>query len=221
MILNELLKALAVLDCSVVADADKSIAVCDAGLARVNPGRPLVGVARCVYAHEDFLPVIQALGEAKPGDVLVVDTQASTRALVGELFSLEAQNRGLAGIVVDGLMRDVRTLRGLDLPIYARGFCPCSGTTQTLAIERREIVCGGVTARTGDVVFGDDDGLMIGSPAQFESALPKAQAIADAERVAIAEMAAGKSLFSLLNAQTHIDALERGEQSALAFIDGQ
>ena len=94
--------ALLELDCASLADADKSIRVMDAGLRAINTGVKLVGVARTVRCHEDFLAVIRALDASQPCDVLIVDTQGSSRAVVGELFSLEATRRGLAGIIEIG-----------------------------------------------------------------------------------------------------------------------
>ncbi|MEQ8232593.1 MAG: RraA family protein, partial [Gammaproteobacteria bacterium] len=125
-------EALLALDTSVLADADKSLRVMGPELRPLAPGLKLLGIARTVVAEEDFLTVIRAIDESAPGEVLVVDTRGSRRAVLGELFSIEARRRGLAGIVVDGPVRDVATLRSLDLPVWARSHCPCAGTTQRL-----------------------------------------------------------------------------------------
>ena len=92
--------ALLALDTSVLADVDKSLRVMGPALRPVARGRKLVGVARTVVAHEDFLTVIAALDASAPGEVLVVDTRGSRRAVLGELFSIEARRRGLAGTEV-------------------------------------------------------------------------------------------------------------------------
>lgn len=210
-------EALLALDTSVLADADKSLRVLAPTLRPVAPGLKLVGIARTVVAEEDFLTVIQAIDESVPGEVLVVDTRDSRRAVLGELFSIEARRRGLAGIVVDGPVRDVATLRTLDLPIWARSFCPCSGTTRRLFATQVPIACGGVEIAPGDVLVGDDDGIVVATAAEFAQLVPRAQQIAAAEAELRRRMAAGDGLVSMLNYAEHRAAIARGEESALAF----
>ena len=205
------------LACSSFADADKTLRVMDAGMRRVNDGVRLVGVARTVRCHEDFLAVIRALDEARPGEVLVVDTQGSTRAVVGELFSLEAQRRGLAGIVVDGTVRDLRTVATLPLPVWARGLCPKSGTTRDLGAVQVPVTCGGVVVYPGDVLLGDEDGIVVASAAEFAALVPQARAIESRETEIRARMAAGQPLTAMINLAEHVAALGRGEASKLAF----
>ena len=209
--------ALLDLDCASLADADKSIRVMDVGLRAINSGVKLLGVARTVRCHEDFLAVIRALDASQPGEVLIVDTQGSSRAVVGELFSLEATRRGLAGIIVDGPVRDVSTLRTLALPVYARGRCPVSGTIGELGTLQVPVVCGGVVVNPGDIVMGDDDGLIVASAAQFRALIPAAREIEAREVEVRARMAAGHSLVSMITLAAHVDALQRGVASKLAF----
>jgi 4-hydroxy-4-methyl-2-oxoglutarate aldolase len=82
-----------------------------------------------VVCDVDFLDVFKALSEAWEGEALLIEAE-SGRAVVGELFASEAKRRGLAGIVIYGLVRDVVTLRRMDLPVFARGTTPQAGTTQ-------------------------------------------------------------------------------------------
>ena len=93
----------------------------------------MAGPAFTVVAEDDHLPVMSALAEAAPGDVLVVAAFGGTRAVFGELFATEARRRGLAGIVSDGYCRDLRGLREIGLPVFARGTTPRSGTTVSRA----------------------------------------------------------------------------------------
>ncbi len=213
----ELKQALLELDCASFADADKSMRVMDSGLRAINRGVKLVGVARTVRCHEDFLAVIRALDVAQPGEVLVVDTQGSSRAVVGELFSMEAERRGLAGIIVDGPVRDVSTLRTLVLPVYARGLCPMSGTIRELGALQVPVVCGGVAVNPGDIVMGDDDGLLVASAAELRALIPAAREVEARELKVRALMAGGRSLTSMLSLSEHVEALQRGVASKLAF----
>jgi RraA family protein len=210
-------ETLLALDTSVLADADKSLRVMGPELRPLAPGLKLLGIARTVVAEEDFLTVIRAIDESAPGEVLVVDTRGSRRAVLGELFSIEARRRGLAGIVVDGPVRDVATLRTLDLPVWARSHCPCAGTTQRLFATQVPVQCGGVEVAPGDVLVGDDDGIIVASAAELAQLAPRAQAIAAAEAELRRRMAGGEGLITMLNYAEHRAAIERGEESALAF----
>lgn len=201
-----------------IADADKTIRSMDAGLRPVRAGGKLVGRACTVRCHDDFMAVIVALGRARAGDVLVVDTCGSRRAVVGELFSIEAARRGLAGLVVDGPVRDTVTLATLDIPVYARSRNPVAGTTRHLGEQEIPIQCGGVVVHPGDVLFGDDDGILVASAAEMERLLPVAEAIAARETDAIARMARGESLLEMVNAAEHEAELRAGRDSALKFL---
>jgi 4-hydroxy-4-methyl-2-oxoglutarate aldolase len=177
----------------------------------------MAGPAYTVTARDDHLPVMSALAEAAPGDVIVVAGDGGTRALFGELFATEARRRGLAGIVADGLCRDLRGLRAIGLPVFARGTTPRSGTTVSRAARGTTVTCGGVEVRPGDIVFGDDDGLLVAPAPRIAAALDAAEAIARSERAILAAQARGDRLHALTNHDEHVAALDRGEDSALAF----
>lgn len=213
----DLLDALSQLDTSSLADADKTLRVMDGGLRPVRSGLKLLGVARTVRCFEDFLTIIKALDESTAGEVLVVETSNSQRAVVGELFSLEAERRGLGGIIVDGPVRDTATLKTLSMPVYARSFCPTSGTVKLLQETQIEISCGGVVVAPGDIVIGDDDGVLVASARQLSGIIESAAAIQTAEARLRARMAAGDSLLDMLNYREHASAVANGQVSQLAF----
>jgi len=213
----ELLERLLAIDVSALSDADKTLDVLDPGVRAMVADVRLAGPAFTVLAEDDHLPVLSALAEARPGDVLVIATGAGTRAVFGELFATEARRRGLTGIVCDGLCRDLRGLRALGLPVFARGTSPRSGTTVSRAGLGAPIVCGGVRVARGDLVFADDDGVLVATAQRIEAALPAAEAIARAERAILAAQAADTALHELTNHAEHAAALDRGETSALRF----
>jgi len=213
----DLLQRLLAIDVSALSDADKTLPVADAAVRAMVPDVRMAGPAYTVVAEDDHLPVMTALAEAAPGDVLVVATYGGTRAVFGELFATEARRRGLAGIVCDGFCRDLRGLRGIGLPVFARGTSPRSGTTVSRAAPGREVTFGGIAVRPGEIVFGDDDGLLIAGPASIEAALGTAEAIGRAERAILAAQARGDALHALTNHDEHVAALDRGEDSKLAF----
>jgi len=213
----ELLHALSALSVASIADADKTIRVMSSTIRPVNNGKKILGTARTVSCHNDFLTVIGALNQSKAGDVLVVDSQESTRALVGELFSTEAQRRGLSGIIVDGPVRDVEMLRKLEIPVFAKSYCPCSGTTKKMMETQTEIQCGGIAVAPEEVVFGDEDGIIVASIAQLIDLVPSAIQIQKAEEAIVDKIQEGECLIDMLNFKEHVKFLEEGLESSLIF----
>jgi 4-hydroxy-4-methyl-2-oxoglutarate aldolase len=213
----DLIERLLGIDVSALSDADKTLPVVDHAIRAMIPEVRMAGPAYTVVAEDDHLPVMGALAEAAPGDVLVIASNGGSRAVFGELFATEARRRGLAGIVADGFCRDLRGLRHIALPVFARGVTPRSGTTVSRAAPGTTIVCGGVEVTPGDIVFGDDDGLLVATAERIAVALEVAELIGHSERAILAAQARGEALHGLTNHDEHVAALDRGEASALAF----
>jgi RraA family protein len=213
----ELLQSLSVLSVASIADADKTIRVMSSAIRPVDTGKKILGFARTVSCYNDFLTIIAALSQSKAGDVLVVDSQESTRALVGELFSTEAQRRGLSGIIVDGPVRDIEMLRKLEIPVFAKSYCPCSGTTQKIMETQTEIQCGGITVAPEEVVFGDEDGIIVASVEQLIDLVPVAIQIQKDEETIVEKIREGECLTDMLNFKEHVELLEGGLESSLSF----
>lgn len=203
------------IEVSALCDADKGLPVVDPAIRAMVPDVRMAGPALTVVAPDDHLPVFSALAAASPGDVLVIVNAGGTRAVCGELFATEAKRRELAGIVIDGLCRDVAGLRRLGLPFFARGTVPASGGTVSRSALGHPVRCGGVDVQPGDIVFGDDDGLVIAAPDRIEAALEGGEAIARAERAMLAAMAAGRPLHDLTSYAEHVARLDAGEESGL------
>jgi 4-hydroxy-4-methyl-2-oxoglutarate aldolase len=211
----ELIPRLLEIEVSALCDADKAMPVLDPAIRAMVPDVRMAGPALTVLAEDDHLPVFSALADAASGEVLVIATGGGRLAVLGELFATEARRRGLAGVVIDGFCRDVAGLRLVGLPVFARGTIPASGTTVSRAPLREPVLCGGLEVAAGDIVFGDDDGVVIAPAARIEAALEVAEAIGRAER---SILASGTSLHEQTNWAAHVAALDRGEASSLAFL---
>jgi len=111
----------------------------------------------------DNLMVHKALDIAQPGDVVVVDTSASTMtAVLGDLVSTKARHRGIAGFIVDGLVRDLPAIRALgDFPVYARGVTPTGPLHRGPGEINYPISAGGIVVEPGDIIAGDLSGVVV------------------------------------------------------------
>lgn len=157
------------------------------GIRALSPG---VSVAGNVVTVSLRMPDGGALREAlllsQPGDVLVIDAmEDAERACWGELRTLAAQVKRLAGVIVSGAVTDVRELRALGWPVFCRGISAI--TTRALGTGgevNQPIVVSGVTIHPGDMAFGDDDGVFILSPTRAEHWLEpvREKSRADADR---------------------------------------
>jgi regulator of RNase E activity RraA len=106
--------------------------------------------------------VHKALDVAQPGDVVVVDAGGSPmNAVLGDLVSMKAKHRGIAGFIVDGLIRDLPGIRELDFPVFARGTTAIGPLHRGPGEINFPICCGGVVVNPGDLVIADLAGIVI------------------------------------------------------------
>ena len=129
-----------------------------------DPGLRLLGPACTVKVFPgDNLMVHKSLDIARPGDVVVVDTSGSMlTAMVGDLISTKARHRHLAGFVIDGLVRDVETVRRLgDFPVFARGITPIGPLHRGPGEVNYPISAGGIVVHPGDIIVGDVNGVVV------------------------------------------------------------
>lgn len=149
---------------SIVSDVTRRTDVAmDAGIEPVYRGIEVAGTALTVRATPgDNLAIHRAITMAEPGDVLVVDGEGYTgAAYVGELMCASCRAHGLAGVVIDGAVRDRTEVEAMGFPLYARGVHPAGPQKAAPGSINVPVTCGGVTVAPGDVVVGDDDGIAV------------------------------------------------------------
>ena len=144
---------------------------------------PLCGVAlTCEAGPADNLAVFATLAVAEPGDVVVAaaDGFAAT-AVTGDLLMGMMKNRGIAGFVTDGMVRDVAGIAAVGLPCFCAGVTPNSPVRNGPGTVGLPVVVGGVAVAAGDVVLGDADGVVIVPRAALAAVVGRLAAIRKAE----------------------------------------
>ena len=114
---------------------------------------------RC--APGDNLMLHAAIYRAPPGAIIVVQAGDADYAVAGGNVCAVAQRRGIAGFVVDGVIRDLAEVRENRFPVFARGVIPIPGSKGALGVLDGPVTCGGVDVRPGDVVVADEEGIVV------------------------------------------------------------
>ncbi|MFJ3055387.1 RraA family protein [Herbaspirillum sp. NPDC087042] len=164
------------------------------GLQRIHRSRKLVGTALTVKTRPgDNLLIYKALMMMQPGHVLVVDGGGETsNALVGELIMLYAQQRGCAGFVLDCAVRDTAAFAQADFPCYARAVSHRGPYKNGPGQINVPVSIDGQVVRPGDIVVGDEDGIVAFPPEQAEALITAARKTAELEDGIRAEIANGR-----------------------------
>ena len=169
---------------------------------RIKPlrrGIRLLGPAFTVECHpKDNLMLHKALQIAEKGDVLVAATQGYPDAgYWGGLMATSALARQLGGLAIDGCVRDSIEILEMGFPVFCRGTCMRGTVKGTLGRVNHPIVFGGVVVKPGDLVLGDDDGLVIVDRMEIESVLKAARERVAKEVKKASELAEGVSSVEL------------------------
>lgn len=169
----ELVEAFRGIPSSNINDMMNRLYCMDAGISPLNSFESMVGVAFTVKAPiGDNLIFHRALDLAKPGDILIVDgARAEDRSLAGEIMMTFAEKKGLAGIVVDGALRDLDGIRNLSIPVYARAVTPQGPFKNGPGEINVPVCCGGIAVLPGDIIVGDQDGIVVIRPEDAEEVL--------------------------------------------------
>lgn len=171
-----------------------------AALRPLAPGMVLAGRALTVLCQPgDNLALHIAIASAKPGDVLVVDYSGSLESgPFGEIMALACQLRGIAGMVIDGAVRDSAQIAALGFPVFARGI----NIRGTVKVDRGKIGTsvhiGGVTVSTGDIVLADADAILSLAADDLHDAFCATRARAEREAGMMQRLRRGETTLSIL-----------------------
>ncbi len=186
-------EAFAGLQTAVVVDAMNGRGGLDGRIKPIAEARAFYGVALPCYAGAaDNLAAFGALSVAQPGDVILCATDSdSATAVTGDLLLGMMKNRSVVAFVTDGFVRDVRGIRSVGLPCYAKGLTPNSPARNGPGTVGLPIVVGGVAADAGDIVLGDEDGVVIVPAARIKETIARLPAVRAAEADLDAKVKAG------------------------------
>jgi len=141
---------------------------------RIRSGQRMAGRALTVQTvNGDWGKPVEAIDRAQKGDVIVIDAGGSPVAVWGELASHSAVMMGVAGVVIDGAIRDIDDIKAMDFPAFSRSVAPNAGEPKGYGGIGMEISVGGQMVRTGDWIIGDESGIVV---------VPKEKAVEVANR---------------------------------------
>ncbi|MGE7183825.1 RraA family protein [Peribacillus sp. NPDC006672] len=124
----------------------------------------------------DNSAVLKAIGEANPGDIIVVDSKGDTyRAIAGDFVVGMMQTMEIGGLVVDGVIRDLEAIKEMNFPVFSKGTTVASSGKAGVGQTNIPISCGGVTVFPGDIIIGDIDGVVVVPQSRGEEILIKAK----------------------------------------------
>jgi 3-hexulose-6-phosphate synthase / 6-phospho-3-hexuloisomerase len=168
---------------------------CLPDLVQITPGAKLIGPVLTVRtAPGDFAKPVQAIDAAEPGTVIAVDAGGVAPAVWGELATESAIQRKLAGIVIDGAIRDTDEIRALKFPAHAKLTCPHAGNAKGFGEIGVPIRLCGVEVFPGDWLVGDADGVMLLPRDRVVELANRAQDVLEAENRLRAEIHEGRTL---------------------------
>jgi RraA family protein len=159
----------------------------------LSPGMKVVGPALTVNVPPtDNLMIHKALTLVQPGDVLVIDGGGNhSWALLGFLMVTTAMKLELAGMIVDGCVRDAEEIRNSGFPVFAAGINPNGPMKEGPGEISFPIHCGGQIVHPGDIIVADDDGVVVVRQEYAESTIGKVKSVIASEEKRLAEIEAG------------------------------
>jgi 4-hydroxy-4-methyl-2-oxoglutarate aldolase len=189
-----------------LADALGSSCSVETSLPPIDPAFRICGSALTVEcAPGDNLTVHHALHLAQPGDVLIVAGSPNCDgALWGELMSISAQSKGVAGTIVDGAVRDPLEIRTLGYPVFYRRLNPRRATKEAYGRINVPVRIGTLSISPKDFVLADANGIVRIPHARVQEAISLASEVVRKENKAKYEILSGRTLFEIFNLEQYV-----------------
>ena len=198
----DLVRQAAQYQAAILADVNGRRGALHGRIAALRPRMKLAGPALTVEVRPgDNLMIHAAMALARPGDVLVIDGKGDRgAALMGTIMMTACKQLGLAGVVIDGAVRDSLEIDEMDFPVFAFGTNPNGPTKNVPGRIGHPVSCGGVTVRSGDLVVADADGVVVIERERAAALLPLARRKVEDEAARIAQIRKGNTTASWLDA---------------------
>lgn len=176
--MNQSVNQLAALPSATLHEAMGKVGALPSGIKPLSPEMKLCGTAATVHTMPgDNMMLHRAIAQATSGDVIIAHTSGFWEAgYWGEIMAVAAQARGIAGLVIDGCVRDADPIVALGFPVFCRGLCIQGTTKFGEGSINQPIAIGQVMIQPGDVVVGDRDGVVIVSKERMEETIAAAKA---------------------------------------------
>ncbi|SIT45528.1 Demethylmenaquinone methyltransferase [Paraburkholderia piptadeniae] len=180
------------------------------GLQPYHRPKAMAGTAVTVRTRAgDNLAIHRAFDFCRPGDVLVIDGGGElTQALMGDIMASYAESLGVQGLVIDGAIRDVGALRERDFPVYARGVTHRGPYKNGPGEINVPVTVGRMVVNPGDIIVGDEDGLLAIAPSDVERVIGGARKQGAKEAAALQSISEGR--FDRSWVMPHLDRMMRG-----------
>lgn len=210
----DLVRQAAAYQAAILADVAGRRGTMHGRIAALRPRMKTAGPALTVEVRPgDNLMIHAAMALARPGDVLVIDGKGDqTSALMGTIMMTACRQLGIAGVIVDGAVRDSLEIDEMDFPVFSVGTNPNGPTKNIGGRIGHAVSCGGVTVHSGDFVLADADGIVVVERTRLAGLLPLAAKKVDDEAARIAQIRQGNTRASwLAGALRTAGVLKEGE----------
>jgi 4-hydroxy-4-methyl-2-oxoglutarate aldolase len=196
----QLVEAFRALPAATVYEAAGQRGMVSPAIRPVYPEAKLCGPALTVKCHiGDNLMIHKAVSIAQPGDVLVISIGNDVQSGAwGEILTTAAQSRGVAGVVIDGAVRDAEATLRRRFPIFSRGLAVGATMKRNLGLINHPLVCGNMYVEPGDLIIGDIDGVVVVPRERCAEVLRASQEREERERVLMEKIAKGATTLELL-----------------------
>ncbi|WP_454783444.1 RraA family protein [Legionella sp. WA2022007384] len=225
----EICKRLSQLTTPLICDALPGVRLMDSDIHSFNtsPQTRIVGRAYTVNSAQDSLSTMQALDDLpdfmlalgcsddRVPILLVIASCGTKLAVAGGMCADVAKTKGFGGIITDGNCRDVSEIRTTNIPFLAKGQCAKSGSKNKIGSIRKPINCGSVEVNPGELIFADEDGIIVMNKEEAVNAINKAEEIKEKEAAALTRIHEGARFDEICNLKEHMEKLENNEASSL------